>query len=153
MGPTTGCRSEPAVGPTDLGSEIGKQRPRLLNRGDYDALNPSQVLSGDPLGEHVPAGDHPGRSGSPFRHELFYLRCSQAGPRNGKLRDEGMGLPAPTAPYPQQREAVPVVVLAIRAMPDKAIGGAAAGTGDVLGPFFPGVFRHRKTIVRGENVD
>ena len=44
MEPTAGCRSEPPVGSTYLGSEIGKQRLRLLDRGDYHALDPSQVL-------------------------------------------------------------------------------------------------------------
>ena len=137
---TRGRYQEPLVDAP--GSQIGKECLSPVNRRDNHSLDSAQIINGDSLRTQLPAGDHPGRSGSPFRHKLFYLRCSQAGPRKGELRDRGMGLVAPPAPYSQQCEAVPVVVLAIRAMPHKATCGAAAGRDYLLGPFFPGVFRH-----------
>jgi len=51
-----GCRSEPSVDSTDLGSKVGKERPRPLNRRDNHSLDSAQVLNGDSSSTQRSAG-------------------------------------------------------------------------------------------------
>jgi len=95
-----GGYEEPPVHAADLGSKFGKERFRPLDRGDYHLLNPSQILEAYTSFTQLPPGDHARRSGAPFSHKMLYLRRSQGGPRQGKLRDKGMGLLTPSAAYP-----------------------------------------------------